>query len=46
MVTMHSLLDCLRRLRLKVNLALAPVTEAGHNVGYKVNSTKMHKHLF
>jgi hypothetical protein len=42
MVTIHSLLDCLRRLRLKVNLALAPVTEARHNVGCKVNNMMMY----
>jgi hypothetical protein len=38
MVTMHSLLDCLRRLRPKVNLALASIAEAEHTVEYKVNS--------
>jgi hypothetical protein len=42
MVTIHSLLDCLRRLRPKVNLALAPVTEARHTVGCKVNSMMMY----
>jgi hypothetical protein len=41
-VTMHSLLDYLKRLRPKVNLALDPITEAGHTVRYKVNSTMMY----
>jgi hypothetical protein len=41
-VTMRSSLDFLMRLRLKVNLALAPVAEVRHNVGYKVNNTMMY----
>ena len=45
MVTMRSSLDCLKHLRLKVNLSLAPVTEAGHTVGHTMNSTKMYSSI-
>jgi hypothetical protein len=41
-VTMHSSLDCLKRLRPKVNLAFAPITEAEQTMRYKVNSTMMY----
>jgi hypothetical protein len=39
----HALItDCLKCLRLKVNLDLASVTEAGRNVGHKANNWKMY----
>jgi hypothetical protein len=42
MVTMHSLPGYLRSLRPKENLTLAPITKAGHTMGYKVNSMRMY----
>jgi hypothetical protein len=41
-VTMSSSLDCLKHLRPKANVALAPVTEVEHNAGHMVNITKMY----
>jgi hypothetical protein len=42
MVTMHSLLGYLRHLRSKANLTLAPVIEARHTVGSKVNNMRLY----
>jgi hypothetical protein len=42
LVTMYSSLGCLRHLRLKPDLALAPVTEFGCIMGCRVNNMKMY----
>jgi hypothetical protein len=41
-VTMYSSLGCLRHLRLKADLALAPMTECGRIVGCMKNNMKMY----
>jgi hypothetical protein len=43
LVTMYSPLGCLRHLRSKADLALAPVTEFEHFVECRVNCMKMYQ---
>jgi hypothetical protein len=38
-------LDCLKHLRLKANVASAPMAEVGHTMRHMVNSTKMYRTL-